>query len=911
MELPKTYSPQETESAWYPIWEAQGYFQPSVDGKVAYSIVIPPPNVTGSLHMGHALNATLQDILTRWHRMRGDRTLWVPGTDHGGIATQNVVEKLLRSEKMTRFDLGREAFLERMWKWRGESGDTILMQLRRLGASCDWTRTRFTMDEVCSRAVREAFVRLYGKGLIYRGPRMVNWCPRCQTALADIEVEHEDRAGKLWHIRYPLEKGTGEIIVATTRPETMLGDTAVAVNPDDPRYASLIGQRLRLPLTERTIPIVADSAVDAAFGTGAVKVTPAHDPTDFEIGERHGLAHVVVIGFDGKMTEQAGIYGGLDRFDARKRIVEDLESQGYLIKTEDYKLAAAVCYRCATIIEPLVSDQWFMSMKDLASRAAQATRDGRVKIFPASWEKPYISWLDNIRDWCISRQIWWGHRIPVYYCPNSYVPPRTGSKTLADSKHLSASAPCSPLASVELPERCPACGSTELRQDEDVLDTWFSSALWPFSVFHWPEQTDDLKSFYPTNVLVTGHEILYLWVARMVMMGLEFMNDVPFRHVYIHGIVRDKQGKKMSKSLGNVIDPLDIMKQYGTDALRFSLAESSIPGRDMQLSNDSFLKARNFANKLWNVSRFVQMNLADYQSPENRGPVSTPEPEHLALADRWILDALQGTIAGVTEALGSYNPAEASRLLYEFAWGSLCDWYVEVSKVALTGNDPSARTAKQAMLVYILETTLRLLHPTMPFETETIYQSLKPWLATESTHLMIQPWPQADPSQCDAISAEKFRLVQNIVTAIRTLRSEAIIPPATRTDCFIVCSEARWTDLLGDAEVRATICFLAKIDQLTLGTEKDRPAEFLFTVFNGGEIYLPAQDLVDKVKERIRLERNRAQLEQLLTKGRAMLENRDFIERAPKEEVDNRRATLRETQQKLDWLARNLEGLSG
>ncbi len=590
-ELSKTYNPVEAEAPWYEIWEKNGYFKPSPSAKTPYTIVIPPPNVTGSLHMGHALNATLQDLLVRWRRMAGNKALWVPGTDHGGIATQNVVEKLLRTEKTTRQDLGREKFLERMWQWRRESGDTILMQLKRLGASLDWERTRFTMDEVCSRAVRHAFVKLYEKGLIYRGPRMVNWCPRCQTALSDIEVEHEERAGKLWHIRYPYTKGDGYVVVATTRPETLLGDTAVAVNPKDERYQARLGQTLRLPLMNREIPLISDEAVDSAFGTGAVKVTPAHDPTDFEIGERHHLAQIVVIGFDAKMTAAAGAYAGLDRMDARKKIVEDLEAQGLLEKIEDHRLAAAECYRCGTVIEPLVSEQWFVKMEGLAARAAQATRDGRVKFSPASWEKPFLNWLDNIKDWCVSRQIWWGHRIPVYYCGKG----------------------CKPVAAEEPPKQCAACGSTELTQDSDVLDTWFSSGLWPLSVFHWPDENVDLKTFYPTSVLVTGHEILYLWVARMVMMGLEFRDEVPFKHVYIHGIVRDKSGRKMSKSLGNVIDPLDIMKQYGTDALRFSLASTSVPGRDMQLSNDSFLKARNFANKLWNASRFVLMNLEGYK----------------------------------------------------------------------------------------------------------------------------------------------------------------------------------------------------------------------------------------------------------------------------------------------------------
>lgn len=883
MELPKTYNPEQTERPWYPLWEQKAYFQPRSDpGLPSYSIAIPPPNVTGSLHMGHALNNTLQDILIRWRRMAGDRAVWVPGTDHGGIATQNVVEKLLRVEKKTRHDLGRQKFLERMWQWRRESGDTILMQLKRLGASCDWSRSRFTMDEPCSRAVRHAFVTLFNKGLIYRGPRMVNWCPRCHTALADIEVEHEERSGKLWHIRYPLASGHGSVTVATTRPETMLGDTAVAVNPEDPRYQSYIGKKLRLPLMNREIPIVADAAVEASFGTGAVKVTPAHDSTDFEIGERHQLPHEVVISFEGRMTSRAGAYAGLDRLEARKKIVDDLEAQGLLEKADDYRLSAAICYRCQTLIEPLISEQWFLKMGDMAARAAQATRDGRVKISPPSWEKPYLQWLDTIKDWCISRQIWWGHRIPIYYCG--------AEKGRA-------------FASEASPSQCPSCGSADIKQDDDVLDTWFSSGLWPLSVFGWPDETGDLKAFYPTSVLVTGHEILYLWVARMVMLGLQFRDDVPFRHVYIHGIVRDKQGKKMSKSLGNVIDPLDIMKQYGTDALRFSLAESSVPGRDMHLSNDSFLKARNFANKLWNASRFVLMNLEGYRAQP------LPTRAELGLADRWILHALQETIEQVTSALCAYNPAEASRGLYEFIWGSLCDWYLEISKVALTGADAQAKAIKQSVLAHLLSQSVALLHPVMPYETEELFQALKPFLSHAPESIMIQLWPTPDPAHLDQAAADKMNLVKDVVTAIRTLRSESVIPPGTKMDCFLRQMDSRAREILEDADVKASILSLARLNQLdTRSTGK--PAEYLFTVFGGGEIYVAAQGVVDKEKEKARLRKNKSQLEQILARGRASLENKDFIERAPREEVENRRATLLETERKIRWLDRNLEGLS-
>jgi valyl-tRNA synthetase len=884
MELNKVYSPSETEKKWYSLWESKGYFKPPTplkSGVPAYSMVIPPPNVTGSLHMGHALNNTLQDLLIRWKRMQGCQAVWVPGTDHGGIATQNVVEKLLQKEKKTRHDLGRETFLEKMWQWRKESGDTILLQLRRLGASCDWTRTRFTMDEVFSRAVRTAFVQMFQKGLIYKGPRMVNWCPKDNTALADIEVEHEERAGQLWHIRYPIAGGEGHVIVATTRPETLLGDTAVAVNPEDARYQALVGKKLTLPLMNREIPVVADAAVDASFGSGAVKVTPAHDATDFEIGERHKLPQVIVIGFDGKMTAKAGPYSGLDRFEARKKIVEDLEAQGLLEKIEDYRLAAATCYRCGTIVEPLVSEQWFVKMKDMAARAADATRKGQVRIFPSSWEKPYLAWLDNIRDWCISRQIWWGHPIPVYYCQSKK---------------------CPPFASVDAPSKCPACHGSELKQETDVLDTWFSSGLWPMGVFGWPDKTQDLKTFYPTAVLVTGHEILYLWVARMVMLGLEFMNDVPFHHVYIHGIVRDKKGKKMSKSLGNVIDPLEIMEKFGTDALRFSLTTSSIPGRDMQLSDDSFLRARNFANKLWNASRFVLMNLEGYT------PEALPSSSDLGLADRWILSEFQAILQSVTQALESYNPSEASRLLYDLIWGSLCDWYLEISKVDLMGTDAKAKRIKQAVLVYLLEQSLKLLHPFMPYETEELYEAFKPSLLNASESIMMAPWPKPEPGLMDEDAAMKMRLVQNIVTSIRTLRSESIIPPVTKVDCQLSNTDSKASHLLQDSQVKAFIMKLANLNQLVI--TNDKPQEYLFTVFDGGEIFVPSQGVVDKEKEKARLMKNLTQLEQLLQRGQAALDNKDFLERAPKEEVENRRETISQTKKKIEWLNRNLEGLS-
>ncbi len=881
-ELSKIYNPSETEAPWYTFWEEKGYFKPSPGSGEPYAIAIPPPNVTGSLHMGHALNNTLQDVLIRWRRMSGDRAVWVPGTDHGGIATQNVVEKLLRAEKKTRFDLGREAFIERMWQWRREAGDTILMQLKRLGSSCDWTRTRFTMDEACSKAVRYAFVKLFEKGLIFRGPRMINWCPRCLTALADIEVEHEERSGKLWHIRYPYEDGAAGVVVATTRPETLLGDMAVAVSPKDTRYTTFLGRRLRLPLTNRLIPLLADEAVDASFGTGAVKVTPAHDPTDFEIGERHQLTQEVVIGFDGKMTAQAGPYAGMDRFDARKKIVADLEAQGFLEKVDEYRLAAAQCYRCQTVVEPLVSEQWFLKVGPMAARAAQATRQGQVKIFPSAWEKPYLHWMDNIKDWCISRQIWWGHRIPVYYCAKG----------------------CAPFASEEEPRACRTCQATELRQDNDVLDTWFSSALWPMSIFHWPENSADLQTFYPTAVLVTGHEILYLWVARMVMMGLEFRNDVPFRHVYIHGIVRDKAGKKMSKSLGNVIDPLDIMKQYGTDALRFSIASSSVPGRDMQLSNDAFLKARNFANKLWNVSRFVLMNMEGYT------PQPLPEPQQLDSADRWIVHELQETIRLVEGALTDYNPGEACRALYDFIWGSYCDWYVEIAKVSLLSGEAPSRKTKQATLIHVLDGALRLLHPFMPFETEQLYQAIRPFLSQSHESVMKAPFPREEIARRHPDAAAELSRMRNLTTAIRTVRSEMNIPPAHKLNVKVNTQGAPWLALLNTPSICASIEFLGRLNGPIEIVTGSRPPGSAFNVFDGGELYIPLDGLVDKEKERQRLMKNRSQLMDMAARGRATLENQDFISRAPKDQVENQRAQVEQTEAKIQWINRNLEALS-
>ncbi|MGA2091593.1 MAG: valine--tRNA ligase, partial [Endomicrobiales bacterium] len=833
-ELEKTYDPSVVEQKWYDYWQKNNLFSSLPDnGQRSFTVVIPPPNVTGSLHMGHALNATMQDIIIRFKRMRGFNTLWVPGTDHGGIATQNVVEKLLKAEGKSRHDLGREKFLERMWQWRNESGDTILMQLRRLGCSLDWSRTRFTMDEACSHAVRVAFVKLFEKGLIYRGKRLVNWCPRCHTALADIEVEHEEEIGKLWHIKYPLKSSQSfaqeneYVVVATTRPETMLGDTAVAVHPDDKRYKDMVGRTIILPLTGREIPIVADFAIDAAFGTGAVKVTPAHDPTDYEIGIRHNLEPIEVIDFHGKMTAAAGAsYAGLDRYAARKKILHDLESSGMLFETVDHPHAVGHCYRCDTVIEPLLSEQWFLKVEDMSRRAMQVVIDGSVKFFPQSWANPYLLWLGNLRDWCISRQIWWGHRIPVYYCASSTNNPLSGAKNPTTD--------CPPVASIEPPQKCPHCGGTEMMQDPDVLDTWFSSALWPMSVLGWPDTAHNgeiLKYYYPTAVLVTGHEILNLWVARMVQMGLEFMDDVPFRHVYIHGIVRDKFGKKMSKSLGNVIDPLSIMEKFGTDALRFSLTQSAAPGRDMQLSEESFVSARNFANKIWNASRFIMINVQSVQWGKDFIMSVWP----LELSDEWLLSEYRSMVKEVTAALECYNMDAAARLIYDFFWSKYCDWYIELAKIRITGADEEKRKVVLSMLMEILSGVLRLLHPIMPFITEEIWsylQELDP-RSTKVSSIMMASWPEVDTSKIDDTSVTRMRALQEIITAIRTIRSEMNVPPGKLITAVVNVSSAQTRETLD--HYRHYVQSLAKVETIQIGESLSRPPQSAMAVAAGIE----------------------------------------------------------------------------
>jgi len=914
IEIPKVYEPEKVEDKLYDFWQKNSQFSSlPKDGQKPFTIVIPPPNVTGVLHMGHALNNTLQDIIIRFRRMQGCNALWVPGTDHGGIATQNVVEKLLLSEGTNRHKLGRDKFLERMWSWRKESGDTILNQLKKLGCSLDWSRTRFTMDEVCSKAVMTAFVELYNKGLIYRGKRLVNWCPRCQTALSDIEVEHEEEIGKLWHIKYEIKpqkpskgkKAAAEkehLVVATTRPETMLGDTAVAVNPKDKRYKKLVGRTILLPLTQREIPIVADEAVDATFGTGAVKVTPAHDPTDFDIAQRSKLPMIVVIDTKGAMTPEAGAkYAGLDRYAARKAVLEDLEAQGLLLETAQHPHSIGHCYRCDTVIEPLISEQWFLKVEDMSKRAMKAVTDGKLKFYPASWEKPYLLWLENLKDWCISRQIWWGHRIPVYYCK---------SEKGKDGK------PCKPVASAVPLEKCPNCGGA-VEQDPDVLDTWFSSALWPFSVFGWPNgkesqisdfksQISDLSYYYPTSVLVTGHEILYLWVARMVQMGLEFMNNIPFSEVYIHGIVRDKSGKKMSKSLGNVIDPLGVMKKYGTDALRFSLSQSAAPGRDMQLSDDSFLGARNFANKMWNASRFVLMNLQSVFW----------EPGYMAiwpleLADTWILSEYRQLVKDVTSSLEKYDIDQAARLLYEFFWSKYCDWYIEIAKIRLNGQDDASKKVALSILIEVLGGFLRLMHPIMPFITEEIWQTLIKFLRSpsqiKSISIMTYKWPEFDEAKLEKDSLAKMQIIMDVVSAIRTIRSEMNVPPGKPIKVIFNVSEKDASSVLEAHQ--PYLKALAKLEEINIGSTVERPPQSATAVVRGVEIFVPLAGLIDLEKEIARLEKEIVNAEGEEKRCEQNLANEGFIKRAPAVEVERVRTRLKDARLKAERLKDNIKSL--
>jgi len=877
-EMPKAYQHEQVEGKWYPYWLEQKVFDAEINpDREPFCIMIPPPNLTAVLHMGHALDCSIQDLLTRWRRMQGYEALWLPGTDHAGIATQNVVEAMLAAEGKTRDDLGRDAFVERVWQAANDHHDRIVAQLQRLGASVDWRRERFTLDEVCARAVREAFVTLYEQGLIYRGARMINWCPRCHTGLSDLEVEHLEHTGHLWHIRYPAADGGPGVVVATTRPETMLGDTAVAVNPEDERYRDMVGKTVVLPLMDREIPIVADEAVDPTFGTGAVKVTPAHDPDDFEVGQRHDLPSVKVIGEDGSMTEEAGAYAGLDRYEARERIVADLEAQGLLERTDDYTYSVGHCYRCDAVVEPLVSTQWFVKMQPLAEKGLAAVDSGEVTFVPERWTRVYRDWLGNIRDWCISRQLWWGHRIPVWYCRE------------CDAQ----------VCTREDPDRCPGCGSENIEQDPDVLDTWFSSGLWPFSTLGWPEQTPELEYFYPTTVLVTGYDIIFFWVARMIMDGMHFLNERPFDQVFIHGLVRDEKGQKMSKSRGNVVDPLEMADKYGADALRFSLVQLVTHGQDCRYSEDRLVGARNFCNKLWNATRFVLMNL-----PEEALPEAVPA-EGLALADRWILSRHAAMLARLDEELEAYNLAQAADVLYLYIWSEFCDWYVELAKPALyTEEDPEAKRRTQIVLQRVLGDILLALHPFMPFLTEDLWQRLYP----ERGSIVRQPWPEVEADWSDGAAEEQMVVVQDVISALRSLRADLSIPFSRKAPVTLIAADQATADLL----VRETegIAFLGAASELGVhAVEGPRSRGALATTTEKVEIMVDVSDAVDVAEEIQRLRKRLSEIDREIEGTQRKLTNEQFVRRAPEEVVARERQRLQEARERAGKLEKHLQAL--
>jgi len=875
--LAKGYEPHEVEARWYESWEKNGLFHADENSpKPHYAIVIPPPNVTGVLHMGHALNNTLQDILVRWKRMTGHEVLWMPGTDHAGIATQNVVEKQLAAEGKDRHELGREKFVERVWQWRGESGGQIINQLKRLGASCDWQRERFTMDEGLSTAVREVFVQLYEEGLIYRDNRLINWCPRCHTALSDLEVEHDEKKGNLWHLRYPVKGSERTLVVATTRPETMLGDTAVAVHPEDERYADLIGKTVVLPLLNREIPVIADEYVDKEFGTGVVKITPAHDFNDFEVGRRHGLEMINIFDESGMVNENGGPYAGLERYAARKKVVADLEALGLLDRVDDHLNAVGECYRCKTVIEPYLSLQWYVKVGPLAEEAIRAVQDGRTRIVPAQWEKTYYEWMFNIKDWCISRQIWWGHRIPAWYCDDC------GAITVSRTDAAA----------------CSACGSAAIRQETDVLDTWFSSALWPFSTMGWPEETLTLKKFYPTSCLVTGFDILFFWVARMMMMGLKFMGEVPFREVYIHALVRDAQGQKMSKSKGNVIDPLSVIDEYGTDAFRFTLAAFAAQGRDIKLSTERIAGYKAFANKLWNAARFALMNLEGFD-PDG---VDLAKLE-LSLADRWILVRLAAAAGETNAALADYKFNDAAGTLYAFTWHEFCDWYIELVKSDLYGDDPTVKTRAQAVLYTVLEQLLRLLHPLMPFITEEIWQALPG--SRPAASIMLADYPDGAGLPADAEGARRMELIMDVVKAIRNIRGEMDVPPGKQIAAVLDCRSAASTAVLqaGAGYIRA----LARVGEISCGVGIPRPEKSATQVAGDVEILLPLAGLIDADAEEVRLLKEIAKFEKDVELFEKKLGNEAFVAKAPPQVLEKDRGKLAEAREKLGILQQSLE----
>lgn len=879
--LNKTYDPLDVEEKWYEFWLEGGYFRADENSsKPPYSIVIPPPNVTGSLHMGHALNNTLQDIMARYKRMQGYNVLWLPGTDHAGIATQNVVEKHLALKNISRKKLGRELFIEKVWEWKEEFGGVIVNQLKKLGASSDWSRERFTMDDGLSQAVKEVFVKLYNDNLIYKGDYIINWCPRCQTALSDLEVEHEEEDGQLYQIKYPVKGESGSIIIATTRPETLLGDTAVAVNPEDERYKKYLDKKVVLPLVGREIPVISDSHVDMNFGTGALKITPGHDFNDFEIGKRHDLEVISVMDKEGNINEHGYSYSGLTSQNCRSSVVKDLEEQGLLVKIENHPHSVGHCYRCRTIVEPMISEQWFVKVESLAKPAIDAVKEGKTRIIPKQWENTYFEWMENIKDWCISRQIWWGHRIPAWYCKSGHI-----------------------TVTVESPKECSSCGSNELNQETDVLDTWFSSALWPFSTMGWPDDSKELDLFYSTSLLVTGFDILFFWVARMMMMGLKFMGKVPFKDVYIHALVRDAEGQKMSKSKGNVIDPLTTIEKYGTDAFRFTLAAFASQGRDIKLAEDRIEGYRNFVNKIWNASRFALMNLDDYSGEE--GTLSLNE---MALPERWILTRLNRTVLNVTSFLDTYRFNDAANCLYQFVWHEFCDWYIEMAKSALYGKEGAKkREVSQAVLFTVLKTNCKLLHPFMPFITEELFSYLpKEGNNVESDSIMVKQFPESIPEFIDNRAEDDMNLVMGVIKAIRNIKGEMGLPPSSTTELKIKEGSKQTLEII--SKNFQLIKTMAKVSEITY-IDGGPPEGAAMAVVSEMELYVPLEGNINIDDEKKRLNKEFIKVEKDLDVINKKLSNKKFISNAPKEVVDKNKNRLEDLKNIKSKIEESLERL--